>query len=298
MKVVRFAVVASAVLAGEVLADTPVFRTALTLQPAPETVYAPPQAPQPRSGVNEGAVHFEGEALYMTDYVFRGIERFEVPGGEDRLNLQLHSKVSIDLDKLPHPFLDLFVNVAENDPISSFQEIRPTIGFDWPIRPLVLSAGHTSYLFPDRDELETNEVFGKISLDDSFLWGTPRPVLSPYIMAAYDYDVYDGLYVEAGVSHRVEFEDTGLSLTFQAAVAYVHGIALFDADPLDGDKAKGFQHYRVGVVGEYSLNELLNLSRRYGEWSITGHLFYNDGIDDDLLADRQLYGGAGVRFRY
>ncbi|HMO26219.1 MAG TPA: hypothetical protein PKB10_08115, partial [Tepidisphaeraceae bacterium] len=177
MKVVRFAFVASVMLAGTVLADAPVALHGLTLQQAPETVYAPPQPPQPQSGVNEGAVHFVGEARYMTDYVFRGIERFEVPGAEDRLNLQVHSKFTMDLGKLPHPFLELFVNVAENDPISSFQEIRPTLGFDWPIRPFVFSAGHSTYLFPDRDSLETNEVFGKVAFDDSVIWGTRNPVL-------------------------------------------------------------------------------------------------------------------------
>ncbi|GIW75539.1 MAG: hypothetical protein KatS3mg104_0602 [Phycisphaerae bacterium] len=56
------------------------------------------------------------------------MELFEAPGSEDQLNLQFDGKISFDLGKLPHPFVQVFVNVAENDPVSNFQEIRPTVG--------------------------------------------------------------------------------------------------------------------------------------------------------------------------
>src|SRR5262245_40099765 len=112
--------------------DAPVFKTnQLSLQPeSPDSVYAPPSPPRPEEGINQGGVHFDLGVAYMTDYVYRGIEIFETPGGEDRPNLQIDAKLSFDLGKLPHPFIELFVNYADSDPISTFQEIRPNLGLE------------------------------------------------------------------------------------------------------------------------------------------------------------------------
>ena len=60
----------------------------------------------------------------------------------------------------------------------------------------------------------------------------------------------------------------------------------------------GFQHYDLGLVGTYSLNTLLNIPRRYGQWSLTGYLYYTDGLDNDLTASTQIWGGGGITFRY
>lgn len=267
-------------------------------QPAPESVYAPPEPPPERSGTNEGAVKFDLDVRYMTDYVYRGVEFLEVPAAEDRLNLQFEGKIRFDLGKLPHPFVSVFTNVADSDPISDFQEIRPTVGFDWPIRPLTISAGYTSYIFPDRGSLDTNEVFARLELDDSLIWQTRRPVLSPYVMAAYDWDLYDGIYAEAGLQHTWDVEDYGLTLTLRGHVAYVNGISAFAVDPVADDSPSGFQHYQLSATGVYSLNELLNISRRYGQWSLVGYLNYTDGMDEDLRATTQLWGGVGLRFSY
>jgi hypothetical protein len=272
---------------------------ALSLQPAePETVYAPPAAPTPGTGINEGAVHFDLAIGYFTDYVYRGIEIFEPPGGEDRVNLQIAAKLSWDLGKLPHPFIAVFTNFADSDPISTFQEIRPYVGFDWTIRPLIFSAGYTSYLYPDRDQSETSEAWGQIMIDDSYFLRTEKPILSPYIYAAYDLDLYNGWYFEAGVSHDFVIEDTGLTLTAEAEVAYVRGFELFDATNGANSDVNGFQHYQFGLIGTYSLNQFFHFSTRYGEWSLQGFGYYTDGIDDDLRANTQVWGGAGILFRY
>jgi hypothetical protein len=79
----------------------------------------------------------------------------------------------------------------------------------------------------------------------------------------------------------------------------VHQYSLFDGNLTDADdEPSGFQHYDVGLIGTYSLNHLLNVSQRYGEWSLKGYLFYTDNIDEDLRADTQLWGGVGIGFRY
>src|SRR5450432_2584123 len=163
----------------------------LSLQPAePESVYAPPVPPRDDEGINQGAVHFDLSVGYASDYVFRGIEIFNPPVPQNRANLQIDSRLSFDLGKLPHPFIDVFVNYSDSDPVQAFEEIRPSFGAEWTIRPLILSAGHNSYLYQDRDKLQTSEVWGKFQLDDSYFLHTDKPLLSPYFYSAYDYDLY------------------------------------------------------------------------------------------------------------
>ena len=279
-------------------------------QSSPESVYAPPELPRADQGVNEGAVHFGLGVSYFTDYVYRGVEVFEVPSHEDSPNLQIDTKLSFDLGKLPHPYVSVFANVANSDPISNFQEIRPSVGMDWTIKPLVISAGYTTYLYPERDERQTSEVFAGVALDDKTLYhGEPIP--APYIMAAYDFDLYNGMYLEAGLRYRYAFEETGLTLTASASVAYVAGYtAQIDAgngvlEPgffTSGDVARkninGLQHYQLGLVAEYSLNKLFNVSTRYGDFAVRGSVYYTDGIDDAPAATTQIWSGIGIVLSY
>jgi hypothetical protein len=249
-------------------------------------------------------VHFDLFVGYFTDYVYRGIELFEPPGAEDRANMQIDSKLAWDLGKFPHPFIAVFVNYADSDPISSFQEVRPTIGLEWTIRPLILSAGNTTYIYPDRNEFETSEAWAKIKIDDSYFLHRETPLLSPYVLVTYDYDLYNGWYAEAGVSHDFVVEDTGLTITALASAAYVHGMQLYApgyGTPLyipNKNRDDGLQHYQLGLVADYSLNKLFNFTERYGDWSVQGFLYYTDGIDDKLSSTSQFWGGAGIKFKY
>jgi hypothetical protein len=287
------------------------------MQDVPESVYDLEAPPEPNQGVNEGAVNFDLTVRYLTDYVFRGIDRSEGTGqfndehgkpivfdpanpnpklgAEDAPNLQVDTKLKFDLGRLPSPFVGLFANVFNDDPINRFQEIRPYFGLEWRIRPVILAGGHTNYIFPERDPANTAEVWGSVTLDDSFLWHTDHPVLLPYVFGAYDYDLYDGAYFEAGIKHEMPIENTALTLTFVADVAYVQNNKQFtrahNADT-------GFQHYDIGLIGRYDLNTALNVPRRYGTFALEGYLYYTNGIDNDLLADTQLWGGIGISFHY
>jgi len=294
----------------------------LSLQPEPESVYAPPVPQREGEGINEGAVHFDLTVRYMTDYIYRGLNRssgdgliknpnanpgdpdeFVDPnvtsasqfGHEDAPNLQVEGKMSFDLGKFPHPYFGAFVNVYDSDPTSRFQEVRPNFGFEWTIRPFIFEGGHQTFLFPERDDLNTSEVYCRFTFDDSFLFKTDRPILSPYIYAAYDYDLYNGWYFEAGCKHDFVFEDWGLTLTPRADVAYVMGHQDF---LLFGTNDTGFQHYDVGMVASYSINHLFNFSTRYGSFNIEGYLFYTDNLDDNLIADNQVWGGVGLALKY
>ncbi|HEV2295145.1 MAG TPA: hypothetical protein VGR35_14925 [Tepidisphaeraceae bacterium] len=290
------------------LANEEPFR--LLVQPDYDSVYAPPDPISANTGVNEGGVHFQLDVSYMSDYVYRGINESNriaaaraigdtVPRPEFRetaANIQVDAHMTFDLGKAPHPFVGVFVNTFDADPESRFQEIRPFLGFELTLRPIIFTAGHNSYIYPDRDQLNTTEVFGKITLDDSYFLRTDDPILSPYIYAAYDYDLYDAVYLEAGVEHRFILEGTGIVLTAQASVAWVNGHELYVQDGAAEDA--GFHHYQLGLIGSYRLNPLLNIPQRYGDWMLKGYLFYTDGIENDLRADTELWGGAGIGFRY
>ena len=55
----------------------------------------------------------------------------------------------------------------------------------------------------------------------------------------------------------------------------------------------GFQHYDLGLIGTYSLNKLMGIPRRYGQWTANGYLYYTDGINEGLLARFELSGPDG-----
>jgi hypothetical protein len=281
--------------------------------PPPESIYAPPEPPVEGTGENQGAVHTAITVRYMTDYIFRGLDRSdgqgltfqtgktpapdisESFGAEDAPTLQVDGKISFDLGKLPHPYVGVFTNIFNSDPISRFQEVRPSIGAVWTIRPLILEGGQQTFIFPEREDLNTSEVYVKFTLDDSYFFRTERPIISPYVFTAYDYDRYNGFYFEAGVSHDFQFEDLGVTITAVADIAYVMGIQEFS---VDGKHDEGWQHYDLGLIASYSVNDMFHLSTRYGEWRLEGYLFYTDGLSDELLSTTQLWGGAGISFRY
>jgi hypothetical protein len=276
----------------------------LTLEPADTSVYALPTPATTDEGANTGGVNVDMRVNYLGDYLYRGVDRTTFidtsTGGataNERANFQFDGKLMWNLGKLPHPFIGIFANVLDQDPISTFQEVRPVFGAEWRIRPLILSAGHNTYIFPDRSELNTGEVWGRIALDDSVLLRSDEPFLTPYIYAAYDYDIYNGWYFQAGVSHEFVIEGTGITFIAEAAVAGTIGQQAF-AGPGPKRDDTGLQHYEFGLTGRYNLNQFLNIPPRFGQWSINGYLYYSDGISNKLSADTQLWGGAGIQFSY
>jgi hypothetical protein len=276
----------------------PTFPTSpLTLQQeAPETVYAPPTPVHEQDGFAGSQVNFSLEVSYFNKFVYRGVEVFPPPDRDRRLNLQVDSELSFDLGKLPSPFVAVFVNAAEADEVSSFQIVRPTVGFDWTSRPISVRVGHTNYIYPDRSELDTADVFVRVILDDSWFFATGRSILSPYVLAAYDYDLYKGVYIEAGVQHVSKIEDWGLTITLLGHAAWVSSFDYFATAP--GEKSTGFHHWQVGLVADYSLNRLFNIPQSYGDWTLRGSLYYTDRLDTELRSDDVFWGGVGIRLRF
>lgn len=262
-----------------------------------ESIYPQLNGPQETPAVNSGSVNFNLEADYLTQYVYRGVDHSRVGGRGAGANLAIQGQMTFDLGKFPHPFVGVFTDVFDSDPVSRFQEIRPFIGALLPLRPFTFEGGLNSYIYPERENFDTAEVYGKISFDDSLLLNTERPVLTPYVYAAYDYDRNSGWYMEAGISHDFIFEDWGLTFTPHADIAYILGYQqqfIF----VNRRHDSGWQHYDVGLSAAYSLNTLFNFPKRYGEFDLKGYLVYTGAIQKNITADNVLWGGAGIEFKY
>ena len=288
------------------------FRELQQQQPQPESIYAPPEAPQMEQGSNEGPVKLDLTVGYWTDYIFRGIDRSESGGSEDSPNILFDGTMTFDLGRYPKLFVGVFSNVYDSDPISRFQEIRPYFGLELNARPVTFDIGNTFYIYPDRDDFNTAELWAKMTIDDSYFFRSDDPIFSPYILAAWDYDTYNGLYVEMGVRHDFEIEGMPLTLSPIARIAYVSGNKefrpvppgtpnpdpAFDFGPSSSGNDSGFQHYDLGFEATYGLNELFNIPARYGKFDFKGYIFYTDGLSDNLRASTELYGGVGIGFTY
>jgi hypothetical protein len=284
-----------AIVAGAARADFPDYK--LSLLPDDESVYAPPAAPREDQGFNAGGVNLDLKFTYLSAYVYRGVDHSRFPGRSARPNLQFDSTVSFNAGKLPHPFFGVFANVYNADPVSRFQEIRPYGGFEWTLRPFTIAAGANAYIYPEREKLNTAEAWTKITFDDSQLFRTERPVFSPYVYGAYDYTLNNGTYLEAGIKHDFIIEDTGLTLTVIGDIGYINNIR--QVFIFTNARSNGLQHYDVGLIATYSLNNLFKFSRRYGDVSLNGYLYYTDGINREVLhTDTKVWGGVGIQFKY
>ncbi|MEM1010898.1 MAG: hypothetical protein AAGI46_01615 [Planctomycetota bacterium] len=263
------------------------------LAEVPETIYGPPPLQTPGTGFNDGAVGFAASAIYSTDYVFRGLEIVEAVTNEDAANLGITAELAFDLGRLPDPFVRVRTNTAGGDDVSNFQVIRPTVGFSWETDLFEFVVAHQSFTYPDRNELDSAEIFVELDVNDAALGDGEGKLFGPYVFAAYDYDSFEGTYVEFGARRNERIGESSLSLGYEGHVAYVDNL-----EGLFGGSGSGFQHYQFGLLAAYELNTLLNISRRYGKWTLGGQVYYTDGIDNDLAADTQIWGGGGISFAY
>src|SRR5687768_3714526 len=225
----------------------------LMAQPAQqESVYVPPGVGDMQGGYNDGALTIEITARYMTDYIYRGLEVVEPPTHEDAVNFQLGAELRMDLGRLPDPFFRVLTNTAEGDDISNFQIIRPAVGLEWETEAFDLAVGSQSYTYPDRTDLDTAEVFVDLRFNDGVFYSEEEPILGPFILAVWDFDRCEGLYLDGGLRRTFNVADTNFRVTAARPVAFVHDFTLYSAAP--ENDGTGFSHYQIGLTREYRLN--------------------------------------------
>jgi hypothetical protein len=274
------------------------FEESLNAQEDPFSSGSPaPAADWGDQHLNNGGTHFSLDFAYANKYIYRGVDHDVVASHGNSLNLLFDGRLEFDLGRYPHPFVELFTNIYDADPLSRFQEIRPIAGADWNLRPFDLELSHVSYIYPEREDFNIPEVDTKITFDDSLLFDTEKPIFSPYVLGAYDYQKNQGWYVEFGLKHDFIFEDIGLVISPEVNVGWISGLKqqFVILNPLHNT---GWQHYELGVTISYSLNVLLNLSKKFGEFDVKGYGFYDNRISGDITATNAVWGGVGLGFKY
>ena len=258
---------------------------------------APPTNAWGDQHLNNGNVHFSLDFAYANQYYYRGVDQDKVAPHGNSLNLLFNGKLEFDLGQYPHPFVELFTNVYNADPISRFQEIRPILGLDWDLKPFDVELSSVNYIYPERETFNYPEIDLKVTLDDNLLLHTEKPVVSPYVLGAFQYQKMEGWYLEFGLKHDFDLEDFGLTLTPEMNVGWISGRKqqfVF----INSVKSTGWQHIEVGLTMTYSLNFLLNVSKRYGEFDVIGFGFYDDALSERVTANTGFWGGIGLGFRY
>jgi hypothetical protein len=262
----------------------------------PQSAYLPPQTASPDQGTNQGGVHFSLDIDYVSTYMYRGVDQSTPPLTNEH-GLQFDGRLDFDLGKLPHPFIGVFSNNFNNDPVSRFEEVRPYGGLSWSVRPITLAGGFNAYIYPNRSPQDTQEAWISITVDDSRFWHTEQPFLQPYVYCAYDFVKYHGFYLEGGIRHDQPIGNTGLTISAIGDFAYVSHNHYFTGTGPDAEST-GFQHYDAGAELRYDLDTLFNVPRRYGTWEIKTYLYYTGAVQSGLRADNRLWGGVGIGFKY
>lgn len=270
----------------------------------PETVYAPPGGPAAATTEPQAPrLRWELTLGYASAYVYRGVDHSATVGATpDSIdegggsNFQFAGRLALDAGGPWHPFVELFSNYWDTDPVSNWQELRPTLGLQWESQGTSLSLGATSYVYPDREGDNTNEVFMRADVNDGALLGLEQPILNPYAMVAYELDADGGWYGELGVSHNWALAGLGLTVTPVARVAYTYRldeVFIFETDR----SGSGWQHADLGLQLSYRLNTLLNLPESDGRWTLGAFLFRTEHLCDATLGDSLTWGGVNLTWR-
>jgi hypothetical protein len=262
---------------------------------AAQPAQIPPQW-GPQEG-NNGGTHFTLDFAYANEYVYRGVNHDAVATHGNSLNLLFDGKLEFDLGKYPHPYVELFTNIYDADPVSRFQEVRPILGANWDLRPFDIDLSSINYIYPNRETYNYPEIDLKLTLDDNLIWHTDKPLLSPYVLGAFEYQKYEGWYIETGLKHDFEFEDFGITVTPEVNVAWISGLKqqfVF----INNVRDTGWQHFELGVTISYSLNFLLNVSKKFGEFDVKGYGFYDARLSPQITSSNAFWGGMGLGFKY
>ena len=285
--------------------------TASTGEAAPAEA-APAQA-APKEWEKDAPVSIAMDYALMSDYVWRGINISDYAGeGAEKANHQLGGGFSLDLPWFTigtYVWSTWFqdqnqVNSAQSDHL---QEIDYVFYIGRDIEPIStnIELGWIAYTFPhlEGDGYGTYEVYGKISFDDSVIFGFP--ILSPYFYWGYDYDLgNNGSWLELGISHDFAGSDLGdivivkdLTLTpgivFGYDMRYLHNFSLTG----EGGASNHLANIVYSAALGFDLSSATGMSARYGTIGLGAVVNYSQAVRRDLLND-ELYGGFTVAYAW
>ena len=253
-----------------------------------------------------------------SDYIWRGINLSE-PAGErgDVPNHQLNVWLEIPTDRFGTFSASVwFVWYAGQTLITptedtKLQEVDYILSWAYALKPIdtTVTLGWIAYTFPPfaGDAHTTYELFVKLEYDDSKLWGTEGPVLSPYFYYGIDLDLAEhASWMEFGISHEFALadcealENTALKhMTITPAL--VLGIDHRYLDKFAGvsgvSPSTRLAFINYGVSVGYDISAALGIPEKYGSVSMSGFLNFSQALNQTLLND-EFYGGATVSYAW
>jgi len=272
-------------------------------------------------------VSFSIDYTLVSDYVFRGVNFSEYPReGREKLNHQLGIGFEIDTADLGLP-IGVFGASMWFEWYAGQQRISPWTGSNlqeadyvlyWKSAlgetGLELELGWIAYHFPfirksgspiPSDFAYTNEAYVTVSYDDSKLFGTDSPVLSPYVSYYQDVDDIRGGWLEIGVGHDfaladcAALKDTPILKDLTVSPLLVLGIdhRWYDKAGFGADNAVGTRlgNLTYGLNISYDLSGALGLPEQIGSLTVAGFLNYCQSFHDDSPAvGDEFYGGMTV----
>jgi len=157
---------------------------------------------------------------------------------------------------------------------------------------------------------QTGEIYAKVTLDDSGLFGRDKPLLSPSIFYGLDYDEADeGSWIEFGIEHAFNFRDLGAfdEATPLRYLTVTPSVVLgFDHRFLDSfgrfarrrhSKSDRLAQLVYGLDLTYDLSGAVDLRREFGQVKLGAFIRFSDALREDLLND-ELYGGLAVGYEW
>ncbi len=279
------------------------------------------------------------EYTLVSDYIWRGINFSDYQGESgDRVNHQLDVGFEIDPAYMGLPGIGVFGGniwfewysgerqrtaqmTQTGDPYleSALQEVDYTIYWAYPIEQtgLTVELGWIAYHFPsvgeaadegltgfDYDSAYIHEAYGKLSWDDSVVFG--QPIFNPYMAYYLEIDDYNYSWIEFGISHDLVFSELGMdampvlkdtTLTPSIVLTVDHRMY----DKLFEDDAIGTRlgYIEFGLAMDVDLSSALAIPAHFGSWSTGAFLNYtcpfHDSFDD---VEGVLWGGWSLGWEF
>ena len=268
----------------------------------------------------------------VTDYIWRGLNFSEYAGeGREKLNHQLDISATAALKDLGLPdfgnvtvgaWCNYYVGYEAQNPgpptnaSNKFMEFDYTVSWEYeiPDTHLTVAAGWVAYNFPHLagDPHLTFEVFGKVTLNDGFIFGQKDPILSPSLAYHWDYDLVNAGVLIGAIKHKFALDELTegmpvvryMTLTPSASIILDNryldkAVAAAPGGAPTGHNATTLSSAEVGLELAYDLSKAMDMDdEEYGSLKLA--VFANLSMPlarQELLAD-EFYGGVSLGWEW
>ena len=255
------------------------------------------------------------EYALASDYVFRGINYSEYSGeGREKPNHQMSIWAEIDSGNFgvfgAAFWFEWFAGQEHLTPGSDghLQEVDYTAYWRYNVKPIdtTVELGWSAYTYPQLtgDASWTNEVYAKLTYDDSKLFGAAKPVLNPFVAYYQDVDDVKAGWMDVGVKHDFAMsdfaavKDVPIAKDFTLSPSVVLGV---DHRYLPKALGEGQPSTRLGNITYgldvcYDLGGALKIPAKYGSLKVGGFLKYSQAFED-IIHD-EFWGGTKVSYSW